>query len=132
MSVARPVACSGHAVEGVDVHLVVLAPPAPPTPVPVGLPFKGKVVASSPVVVNGRAVALHQDVAIGEPHQPPPGTSFVPQFMTHTGVLMASQSVVIAAGRAVVAKGDLVASCHFGGPTPTSMVTEGDPSLVVP
>ena len=132
MSAARPVACSGHAVEGTDVHLVIFPPPSTPAPFQVPMPFKGKIIGSAPLVVNGRAVALHSDVVIGEPHQPPPGAAFAPQFMSNTGTLIASQAAVIVAGRAVVARGDLAVTCHFSGPLPTSQVTEGDPSLVIP
>lgn len=132
MSASRPVACSGHAVQGTDLHLVIFPPPAPPTPVPMPLPFNGKIIGTAPLVVNGRAVALHNDLVIGEVHQPPPGTTFAPQYLTNNGTLIASQTSLIVAGRAVVAKGDLAATCHFSGPSPTSTVIEGDASLVIP
>ncbi|MFO0630568.1 MAG: hypothetical protein U0325_33760 [Polyangiales bacterium] len=130
---SRPVACFGHVVEGTDLHLVVPPPPAPPTPLPVPLPFRGRIIATAPVWVNGLQVALDGDVVVGDAHQPPSGMTFAPQFLTNAGTLIAPPNVVLLiGGRAAAAQGDMVATCQFSGPTPTSMVTEGDPSLVVP
>jgi len=127
-----PAATQGHAVVGIDTHIVLVPSPAPvPTPLP--HPFSGTLDGGlvATVKIGGRPAATVGSTASNQPpHLPtPPGTAFQQPPANRGTVHMGSTSVTIG-GQGAARAGDPVRTCNDPADAPVSSIVAGGTVLV--
>jgi uncharacterized Zn-binding protein involved in type VI secretion len=127
----QPAAKKGDQVVGVDMHIVILPPPAPPAPLP--HPFSGKLDGelSSDVKIAGMAAATVGSTATNSPaHIPtPPGTSFQKPPSDKATIKVGSQTVKIN-GKAAARAGDTAETCNDPSDLPVGTVVASGTVLI--
>ena len=135
---------------GIDIHMVVLPPPAP-APVPMPHPFIGVVFdpigaaigaaiglvlgGGGPVLINLMPVGNTGTAVRGVPHFPmPPGVSFAPNDIPgNDGTIVTGSKTVTMGGSSEGRFGSMVMTCNFPINLPTSLclaIPVGAPVIV--
>jgi len=121
----------GDKVVGVDVHIVVLPPPAAPAPLP--HPFSGTIDGgvSNDVMIESMPAAMVGSTATNmPPHIPtPPGTSFV-NPPTNSATIISGSATVFIDGEPAARSGDQANTCNDPVPLPTGSVVATSTVLI--
>ncbi len=124
VAVGQPAAKQGDQVVGVDIHLVVLPPPASAT-VPLPHPFNGLLSGglSNDVKIMGKQAAVVGSTATNSPAHVPtsPGVSFAKPPTNQASVAMGSATVKIN-GKAAARAGDQARTCNDPADLPIGAV----------
>jgi uncharacterized Zn-binding protein involved in type VI secretion len=130
--VGQPAAKQGDQVVGVDIHLVVLPPPASAT-VPLPHPFTGQLTGglSTDVKIMGKPAAVVGSTGTNSPaHVPtPPGVSFAKPPTNQASVMMGSVTVKIN-GKPAARAGDRARTCNDPADLPTGTVVAAGTVLI--